>query len=231
MPLPSKLSKAKNWKTVLEYAESIRDGRKIACVELKQAIDRFFADLENPEYEMDPKAPEFCIGIIEKTLCHQQGEKLDGTPLRGTPFLLEPFHKFIIYNLVGFKLAWTDIVPRGADIHSTGEHQDLFRRFVGVGVVPVVSQERGKDLHRRRSADADVRELQLFGLQRQADGRRSKGRRTRPRHRQQQRAQHGGRSGGRIVLHPGACSTATSQSVMRFTLSNSQSSTTYSKRP
>lgn len=110
MPLPSKLSKAKNWKTVLEYAESIRDGRKIACVELKQAIDRFFADLENPEYEMDPKAPEFCIGIIEKTLCHQQGEKLDGTPLRGTPFLLEPFHKFIIYNLVGFKLAWTDIV-------------------------------------------------------------------------------------------------------------------------
>ena len=77
MPLPSKLSKAKNWKTVLEYAESIRDGRKIACVELKQAIDRFFADLENPEYEMDPKAPEFCIGIIEKTLCHQQGEKLD----------------------------------------------------------------------------------------------------------------------------------------------------------
>ena len=102
--------KAKNWPTVLEYAESIRDGRKIACEELKQAVERFFRDLENPEYEMDPKAPEFCIGIIEKTLCHQQGEKLDGTPLRGTPFLLEPWQKFIIYNLVGFKLAGTDIV-------------------------------------------------------------------------------------------------------------------------
>src|SRR5699024_6389203 len=48
--------------------------------------------------------------IIEKTICHQQGEKLDGTPLRGTPFLLEPFHKFIIYNLLGFKLAGTNIV-------------------------------------------------------------------------------------------------------------------------
>lgn len=110
MPLPSKLSKAKNWPTVLEYAESIRDGRKVACGELKQTVNRFFADLDNPDYQMDPKAPEFCIGIIEKTLCHQQGEKLDGTPLRGTLFLLEPYQKFIIYNLVGFKLKGTDIV-------------------------------------------------------------------------------------------------------------------------
>ena len=103
-------SKHKNWPAVLEYAESIRDGRKIACVELKQAVDRFFRDLENPDYWMDYKAPEFCIQIIEKTICHQQGEKLDGTPLRGEKFLLEPFHKFIIYNLVGFKLKGTDIV-------------------------------------------------------------------------------------------------------------------------
>ena len=103
-------SKAKNWSTVLEYAESIRDGRKIACEELKQAVDRFFRDLENPDYWMDYKAPEFCIQIIEKTICHQQGERLGGTPLRGEPFLLEPFHKFIVYNLVGFKLKDTDIV-------------------------------------------------------------------------------------------------------------------------
>lgn len=102
--------KAKNWDTVLEYAESIRSGKKIACVELKQAVDRFFADLENPDYELKKKDPEFCIQIIENTLCHQQGEKLDGTSLRGTPFILEPFHKFIVYNLVGFKLKGTDIL-------------------------------------------------------------------------------------------------------------------------
>ncbi len=95
---------------MLHYAESIRSGEKIACDELKQAVERFFRDLENSEYEMDPKGPEFCIKIIESTICHQQGEKLDGTPLRGTPFLLEPWQKFIIYNLVGFKLAGTDIV-------------------------------------------------------------------------------------------------------------------------
>lgn len=103
-------SKAKNWGAVLEYAKSIRDGRKIACPELQQAVERFFRDLENPEYWMDYKAPEFCIQIIEKTICHQQGELLDGTPLRGKPFLLEDFHKFIIYNLVGFKLKGTEIV-------------------------------------------------------------------------------------------------------------------------
>ena len=100
----------KNWPEVLQYAESIRDGKKIACLELRQAVGRFFADLENPEYELTTKGPEFCIQIIEKTICHQQGERLDGTPLRGAPFLLEPFHKFIIYNLLGFKLAGTDIV-------------------------------------------------------------------------------------------------------------------------
>lgn len=104
------LSKAKNWKTVLEYADSIRSGKKIACIELKQAVDRFYKDLDNPEYEINPTAPEFCIQVIEKTIKHQQGEKIDGTPLRGTPFLLEPFHKFIIYNLVGFYLKGTDIV-------------------------------------------------------------------------------------------------------------------------
>ena len=95
---------------MLHYAESIRSGEKIACDELRQGVDRFFRDLENPAYELDPKGPEFCIKIIETTICHQQGEKLDGTPLRDTPLKLEPFQKFIIYNLIGFKLAGTDVV-------------------------------------------------------------------------------------------------------------------------
>ena len=104
------MKQGKNWPAVLEYAESIRDGRKVACEELRQAVDRFFRDLENPDYDFDATGPEFCIQIIERTICHQQGEAIDGTPLRGTPFLLEPFHKFIIYNLLGFKIAGTKIV-------------------------------------------------------------------------------------------------------------------------
>lgn len=111
LPLQAlKKIKGKNWPIVQEYAESIRGGRKVACNELRQAVNRFFADLESDEYDFETKGPEFCIQIIEKTLCHQQGEKLDGTPLRGKPFLLEPFHKFIIYNLLGFKLKGTDVV-------------------------------------------------------------------------------------------------------------------------
>ena len=41
--------------------------------------------------------------------CHQQGEFLDATPLRGTPFFLLPYHKFIVYNLMGFYLPDTKI--------------------------------------------------------------------------------------------------------------------------
>ena len=103
-------AKAKNWNTVLVYAESIKNKSKVACVELQQAVDRFFKDLDSDRYDLRSQAPEFCIQIIEKTICHQQGEKLDGTPLRGTTFLLEPFHKFIIYNLLGFYIKGTNIV-------------------------------------------------------------------------------------------------------------------------
>lgn len=101
-------SKAKNWEAVLKYAENIRDGKKVACPELKQAVDRFFSDMNNENYWMDYKDPEFCIQIIEKTLCNMQGEKIDGTPLRGNPFELQDYHKFCIYNLVGFKLKGTN---------------------------------------------------------------------------------------------------------------------------
>lgn len=102
--------KHKHWADVLKYCEDIRSGKKIACKETKQAVERFYRDLENPDYELVHKAPEFCISIIESTIKHQQGETLDGKPLRGKPFLLLPFHKFIIYNLVGFNLAGTDVV-------------------------------------------------------------------------------------------------------------------------
>lgn len=102
--------KHKEWTAVLQYAEGIRDGKIIANKERKQAVDRFFRDLNNPAYELRHDGPEFCIQIIEKTLCHQQGETITGEPLRGTPFLLQPWEKFIIYNLVGFYLAGTQVV-------------------------------------------------------------------------------------------------------------------------
>lgn len=94
--------KHKNFDLVMEYANSIVEGRKLVNKEQVQGCERFLKDLKNPNYDFDPKDAEFVIGIIEKTFVHAQGEMLDGTPLRGTPFLLEPFHKYQVYNLLGF---------------------------------------------------------------------------------------------------------------------------------
>lgn len=102
--------KAKNWDIVLKFAEDVASGKKIANKYQCLAAKRFLSDLKKPEYEINKKDAEFCIQIIENTLCHQQGESLDGVPLRGTPFLLQPWQKFIIYNLVGFRLKGTDIL-------------------------------------------------------------------------------------------------------------------------
>ena len=103
------MAKHKNKKEVFDYVNGVISGKIIANKYRIKACERFLRDLENPIYDFDPSQAEFVIGIIESTICHQQGEKLDGTPLRGEPFLLMPFHKFIIYNLLGFKLKGTKI--------------------------------------------------------------------------------------------------------------------------
>lgn len=94
--------KHKNHDVVMEYAKSIVTGRKVACVETKQMCQRFLNDLKDPDYDFNPKDAEFVIQIIEKTFVHQKGEDMEGRPLRGRPFLLEPWQKFVIYNLLGF---------------------------------------------------------------------------------------------------------------------------------
>lgn len=98
-----------NQAEVMEYAASVVEGRKLACPETKQACERFLRDLDDPRWDFDPTDAEFCIRIIERTFVHAQGEALNGTPMRGKPFLLQPWHKFIVYNLVGFYLAGTKI--------------------------------------------------------------------------------------------------------------------------
>lgn len=98
-----------NYIEVMDYANSIVEGRKLACPEIVQACERFFRDLKNESYTFNPSDAEFVIGIIEKTFVHEKGELIDGTPLRGKPFLLQPFHKFQIYNILGFYRAGTKI--------------------------------------------------------------------------------------------------------------------------
>lgn len=92
----------KNYELITEYAKSVIKGKKVACVETKQMCQRFFTDLKNADYDFNPKDAEFVIQIIEKTFAHQKGEDMQGYPLRGKPFLLEPWQKFVVYNLLGF---------------------------------------------------------------------------------------------------------------------------------
>lgn len=87
---------------VMEYAKSIVEGRKVACKELIQGCQRFLDDVDSEVYDFNPADAEFLIEIIEDTFVHEKGERLDGTPLRGQPFLLEPWQKFIVYNLLSF---------------------------------------------------------------------------------------------------------------------------------
>ena len=92
----------KYYKTVLKYAKDIVLGKKNANKYRKKACQRFLDDLKNPKYEFKTKDADFCIDVIENTFCHFQGETIDGLPLQGEPFLLTDYHKFIIYNLLGF---------------------------------------------------------------------------------------------------------------------------------
>lgn len=92
----------KNYQLVMEYTNNVISGKKPANKEIIQACERFKRDLNNPLYTFNPKDAEFVIQIIEKTFVHQKGETMQGYPLRGKPFLLEPWQKSVVYNLLGF---------------------------------------------------------------------------------------------------------------------------------
>ena len=91
-----------NRQTVMDYARDITEGRKIACVELKQACSRFLNDLNDPQWDFRYDDAEFVILIVEETIVHVKGTKT------GQPFRLEPWEMFICYNLAGFYIAGTD---------------------------------------------------------------------------------------------------------------------------
>lgn len=89
------------------YARDVAQGRKIAGAEIVLACRRFLTMCESGEYELRPEAADFVIGFIETTFRHRKGQTLDGTPLRGKPFLLEPWEKFCVYGMLLFYLPGT----------------------------------------------------------------------------------------------------------------------------
>ena len=87
----------------IEYAENVVSGKEDrAGAEIVAACQRFLDDLKRDDLDMRHRDPDITIDIMQKTLVHAQGEDLDGNPLLGRPFTLQPFQVFIVYNLLGF---------------------------------------------------------------------------------------------------------------------------------
>ena len=93
--------KAPHLPAVLEYARKTAKDPNVE--ELQQlAARRFLNDLDSNRWDFRAALAEFCIEIMTGLFCFAQGERMDGTPLRGKPMELMPWHLFCIYNVCGF---------------------------------------------------------------------------------------------------------------------------------
>ena len=99
--------KGKYARDVAAYVDGILDGSILANRDRILAAQRFKSMCADPRFEVRPRDADFVIGIIETTLAHRQGERLDGTPLRGTPMKLEPWEKFCVYGMLTFYIPGT----------------------------------------------------------------------------------------------------------------------------
>lgn len=92
---------------VMRYVDAVMDGRIVAGEDRVLACRRFAKMAASGDYDIRTRDADFVIGVIEKTFKHRQGQKLDGTPLRGKPFLLEPWEKFCVYGMLIFYIKGT----------------------------------------------------------------------------------------------------------------------------
>lgn len=87
---------------VEDYVESVISGKKVACIETRQACERFRRDVESGRYDVDCGEADYVIEKIETQFVHRKGEDLNGVPLRGKPLILEPWEKFCVYGMLVF---------------------------------------------------------------------------------------------------------------------------------
>ena len=95
-------------KVAVQYADDVLSGKIISGTEVIAACERFKKDLEREDLELREHDPDLAINIIQGTLVHAQGEDLDGKPLLGRPFILQPWQVFVVYNLLGFYYKGTE---------------------------------------------------------------------------------------------------------------------------
>ena len=98
------MGRIKSYKKIVDqYVDDVISGKeKRAGAEIVAACRRYREDMERDDLELRTRDPDIAINIIQQTMVHAQGEDLEGHPLLGRPFLLEPFQMFVVYNLLGF---------------------------------------------------------------------------------------------------------------------------------
>lgn len=101
MPSPSSV-KGKYAKEVVAYAQDVASGKIVAGEDRVLCCQRFLGMVKGGVYDVRTHDADFVIGIIEGTFKHRQGQRLDATPLRGEPFLLEPWEKLCVYGMLIF---------------------------------------------------------------------------------------------------------------------------------
>ena len=92
----SELEKEIKDKKYTQYADDIISGKIPSCKYVKMACERYLSWFEKDDRYFDAEAVEKVITFISK-LKHFTGK------YNNQPFLLEPWQKFIIYNLFGWK--------------------------------------------------------------------------------------------------------------------------------
>lgn len=104
------MARAKHYKqTAIKYAEDVVAGQVIIGEDVVAACRRFLHDLQREDIELRMRDPDLAINIIQTMMVHRQGEALDGTPMMGKPFMLEPFQIFIVVNLLGWYYTGTQV--------------------------------------------------------------------------------------------------------------------------
>ena len=103
--------KAKDYtKIAIEYAKDVTSGKEIAGAEVVMACERFLSDLEREDIELRPREPNAACSIMEGFFVHAQGEDMNGMPLLGTPFRLQPWEIFATVNILGWYYTGTEIL-------------------------------------------------------------------------------------------------------------------------
>ena len=95
---------AKQYKDeVLKYATDVVSGKILAGGNIREC-QRFLDDLKRSDISFNYKKADFAVNVIEKMMVHKQGEDINGRSLVNKAFVLLPWQRFIVYNLVGWEL-------------------------------------------------------------------------------------------------------------------------------